>query len=138
MLQLPAWNSQSAARRIEMRAAVYLRTATQNHSDGETISAQRDFARQYCTRHEITLWAFYVDEGVSGISIFEQRPAGARLLQDARAGKFDLMLIHRVDRLGRTLDPIRALHRDLAALGIEIQSLTEQLDIGGQLGDLLG
>ncbi|MCX6029441.1 MAG: recombinase family protein, partial [Chloroflexi bacterium] len=108
-----------------------------NHGDSVSINTQGDLARQYCTHHEITIWAFYTDEGVSGMSCFEQRPAGARLLQDARAGQFDLVLVHRVDRLGRALNPIRALRRDLAALGIEMQSLTEQFDLGSQLGDLL-
>jgi len=111
-----------------MKAAVYLRTATENHSDGSSISAQRHLASQYCTRHEIGIWAFYVDEGVSGLSRFAHRPAGARLLQDARAGKFDLVLVSSMDRLGRELSIIHALRRDLKTLGIAIQSLTEGRD----------
>jgi site-specific DNA recombinase len=110
------------------KAAVYLRTATENHSDGASISAQRCLARQYCARHETDIWAFYMDEGVSGLTRFEHRPAGARLLEDARAGKFDLVLIHSVDRLGRKLSIIHALRRDLEALGIAMQSLTEWCD----------
>jgi len=50
------------------------------------------------------------------------------LLQDARAGKFDLVLVSNVDRLGRGLSIIHALCRDLATLGIAVQSLTEGCD----------
>ena len=106
-----------------MKAAVYLRTATMGQDNGRQLSAQHDLAEQYCAEHGIAVHAFYFDQGISGLTALAQRPQGARLLSDAPAGAFDLVLVHSIDRLGRDAKAVGTLRRKLASLGINIDSL---------------
>ena len=67
----------------------------------------------------------YADDGVSGTVPIHLRPAGARILPDARLRRFDQLMVYRLDRLGRdtrlTLEAVAELERS----GVRIKSLTE-------------
>jgi site-specific DNA recombinase len=120
-----------------MRAVLYARVSSEEQARRESIETQIHFARQQCERDGIALGEIYKDEGVSGTVPFENRPGGRRLLADARAGKFDLCLLYRVDRLGR-VDVVShvALHH-LEAVGVGLRSLTEPFDTSTPSGKFL-
>jgi site-specific DNA recombinase len=65
------------------------------------------------------------------------RPAGAKLLSDAREGKFNLVLVWKLDRLARkpsiTLNTIETLE----SYGIGVRSITEALDASTPAGRLM-
>jgi site-specific DNA recombinase len=44
----------------------------------------------------------YADDGVSGAIPLHERPAGQKLLADAKEGNFDTVLVYKLDRLART------------------------------------
>lgn len=77
---------------------------------------------------EHPLVGIYRDEGISGTIPFEDRPDGKRLLEDARQKKFNVVLVYKVDRLGRA-DVVShiSLHH-LETLGVGLRSLTEPFD----------
>ena len=56
----------------------------------------------------------YTDEGWSGTIPLCDRPGGARLLEDARDGKFDVVIVYKVDRLGRSARVLLDAHDELA------------------------
>jgi DNA invertase Pin-like site-specific DNA recombinase len=68
----------------------------------------------------------YVDAGISGAR--ESRPALDALLRDARRRKFDLLIVWKLDRLGRSLRHLILTLDELQSLGIGFVSLTEALD----------
>lgn len=79
---------------------------------------------------------WYEDNGVSGTIPLDMRPAGTRLLSDAKERKFDVVLVWKLDRLGRkplvTLNTIETLEK----CGVTVRSITESFDastIGGRL-----
>ena len=84
-----------------MKAAVYLRVSTEEQRERQSIRTQREFAERYCALHEIVVYEYYSDDGVSGTIPMEDRSEGARLLQDSEDGKFATILVYRLDRLGR-------------------------------------
>jgi len=43
----------------------------------------------------------FADDGVSGTVPFELRPGGRRVLEAGRQGKFDQLLVFKLDRFGR-------------------------------------
>jgi len=114
--------------RAPVRAVLYARVSSEEQRERQTIQTQIDYARQWCAREGISLLEIYADDGISGTVPFEEREGGRQLLGDARARKFNLVLIYKVDRLGRS-DVVShvALHH-LETLGVGLRSLTEPFD----------
>lgn len=114
--------------RAPIKAVLYARVYSDEQARKETIETQVHYAKQQCEKEKIPLLKIYKDEGVSGTVPFEQRAGAKRLLADARQEEFDLVLVYKVDRLGR-LNVIShvALHH-LETLGVGLRSLTEPFD----------
>ncbi len=66
--------------------AVYARASTDQQD--ESCEVQLDIVRDYCQRHNLTIVAEYVDEGLSGGLELTKRPAACRMLADAAKGLF--------------------------------------------------
>lgn len=116
------------------RVAVYARVSTDEQAEAATIENQTEFANRYCDLHSLTVAGFYLDDGVSGTIPLPERPEGARLLADAKAGKFDLALVYRVDRLARRLRVLLDSYEALEALGVGLRSMTEPIDTTNAIG----
>jgi site-specific DNA recombinase len=69
----------------------------------------------------------YVDAGVSGTSA--DRPAWKRLLADAQAGMFDVVVVAKLDRFSRGVVHARQAIDGLQEAGVDIVSLAEKLDL---------
>jgi DNA invertase Pin-like site-specific DNA recombinase len=76
----------------------------------------------------------FIDRGVSGAR--ESRPALDSLVKDARRRRFDVVVVWRLDRLGRNLRHLILLLDELTALGIEFASLNEGIDTSTPAGRL--
>src|SRR5215207_4870767 len=120
-----------------LAAAIYARVSTEDQAERQTVQAQLDFLRKYCDLHQITIAGEYVDDGISGTVPLDQRPEGRRLLDDAEAGRFGVVLSYRLDRLGRSLTSLLAAHDALDRLGIAIRSATEPFDTSTPIGKFL-
>src|SRR3974377_809524 len=81
-----------------IRAALYARVSTSN---GQKPDMQLAELRTYCERRGWTVFAEYVDAGVSGAR--ERRPQLDRLLADCRKRRVDAVVVYRYDRFARSL-----------------------------------
>jgi len=120
-----------------MKAAMYLRVSTEEQKEKQTIASQRNFGERYFASHNMLVYSWYADDGVSGIIPLEQRPEGVRLLADARAGKIDTVFVYRLDRLGRDPRLILNIINELESLGVQVRSLTENIDTSSPAGRFL-
>jgi DNA invertase Pin-like site-specific DNA recombinase len=77
----------------------------------------------------------YLDEGFSGTK--SSRPALDEMLADARRGKFRILLVWKLDRLGRSLAHLVRLLEDLRACNVELVSFSEGLDFTTTTGKML-
>jgi site-specific DNA recombinase len=90
-----------------VRCAIYTRKSTEQglEQDFNSLDAQYDAAQAYIRSQAHAGWtplrAKYDDGGFSGGNT--DRPALQRLLDDVRAGKIDLIVVYKVDRLTRSL-----------------------------------
>jgi hypothetical protein len=107
------------------RVALYLRVSSEEQRGKETIELQEEFLEQYCGLYELEVAGTYKDDGVSGTIPLHERPEGRRLLEDAKEGKFDAVLLYKLDRLGRTLLVIIDAHDRLQEAGVALRSATE-------------
>jgi len=120
-----------------MKVAIYPRVSSEDQAERGTIENQVEFAVKYCDLHKLEIADWYKDDGVTGTLPLEERPEGARLLEDAKAGKFNLLLIYRLDRLGRSARVILNAVHDLEQAGVKIRSMTEPFDTGDPNGRFL-
>ena len=82
-----------------MAVAIYLRVSTEEQRERQSIATQREFGQRYSELHQLSIYELFADDGVSGTVPFELRPAGRRVLEAARQGKFDQLLVFKLDRL---------------------------------------
>jgi site-specific DNA recombinase len=113
------------------------RVSTEDQEERGTIQNQVEFCRKYSDLHQLGEPIFYLDDGVSGTIPLELRPAGKQLLDDAKAGKFNLLLIYRLDRLGRSARVVLNAVHELESYNIKIRSMTEPFDTADPSGRFL-
>ena len=116
------------------RVALYLRVSSEEQRERETIVLQREFLEQYRSLMELEVAEIYKDDGVSGTIPLHERPSGRQLLADARGGKFEVVLVYRLDRLGRSLLVIVDAHDRLEEAGVAMRSGTEPIDTSNPSG----
>ena len=89
-----------------MRAVIYARYSSTQQREA-SIADQHEVCRRYIERQGWTLSGNYEDAAISGASRF--RPGLARLMTDAEADRFDVVVVEAVDRLGRKLSDVADL-----------------------------
>ena len=118
-----------------LRVVGYARVSTDQQREKETIRTQVDLIEKFCVTNGYTLVETFSDDGVSGTTHLGERPAGARLLCDARAGKFDAVVVYKADRLGRSvLVNETVVHELFGKLGIKFLGVAEQIDLSTPIG----
>ena len=116
------------------RAALYARVSTVKH--GQDVGLQLDELRQVAAQRGYTISAEYIDEGVSGSKA--SRPALNRLMADVQAGRVDILLVWKLDRLGRSLQHILTVLDTLQAAGVGFASIRDPgIDTTSPTGRLL-
>jgi site-specific DNA recombinase len=119
------------------RVALYLRVSSEEQRNRETIEIQREFLEQYRNLYELEVADIYKDAGISGTIPLHERAEGGRLLKDAKAGRFDVVLVYKLDRLGRSLLVIVDAHDRLQVAGVALRSATEPIDTSNPSGRLI-
>lgn len=124
----------SSNTQTELEVVVYCRVSSEDQQERETIENQIEFATKFCDLHSYKINGWYKDDGVTGTIPLDSRPDGARLIEDAKAGKVKTVLIYNMKRLGRkariTLDAVYQLEQ----YGVKIKSMTEPFDTGDPVG----
>ena len=114
---------------MKSKVAVYGRVSTtEQASEGYSIDAQITKGRTYADLSGWEVVDEYRDAGVSGSLSLDERPAGKRLLKDAKAGKFSVVVFTKIDRFART---VRKALEDFAMLeniGVEVVFVEEKID----------
>jgi len=120
-----------------MRTGIYCRVSSEEQQEKGTIQNQIEFGEKYCDLHQLEIVEWYKDDGVTGTIPLEDREEGKKLLEDARNKKLDLLLIYRLDRLGRSARIILNSVYELEQCGVKIRSMTEPFDTGDPNGRFL-
>jgi DNA invertase Pin-like site-specific DNA recombinase len=123
-----------------IRCAIYTRKSTEEGLDQEfnSLDAQREACAAYITsqRHEgwQALPETYDDGGYSGGNI--NRPGLQRLLKDIQAGKVDVIVVYKIDRLTRSLADFAKMVELLDAQKSSFVSVTQQFNTTTSMGRL--
>jgi DNA invertase Pin-like site-specific DNA recombinase len=111
-----------------MKAAIYVRVsrADQNTTNQELA------LREYCDRAKLDVFNVYKDEGVSGMKT--ERDALDQMLRDMREGKFDTIVVWKLDRLGRSLQHLLLLLEEFQTLKVRLVITTMGVDTETAMG----
>src|SRR5262245_57895091 len=126
--------------RKPVRCAIYTRVSTDQglEHDFNSLDAQYDAAQAYIRSQAHAGWTLlrgkYDDGGFSGGDT--DRPALQRLLQDVRAGKVDVIVVYKVDRLTRSLADFAKLVELFDRHNVSFVSVTQQFNTTTSMGRL--
>jgi DNA invertase Pin-like site-specific DNA recombinase len=130
----------SGGRVRRLRCAIYSRKSSDEGLEQEfnSLHAQREACEAFILsqRHEgwHVLSAHYDDGGFSGGTI--DRPALQRLLGDIGAGKVDVVVVYKIDRLTRSLFDFAKIVEAFDAKGVSFVSVTQQFNTTTSMGRL--
>ena len=123
-----------------IRCAIYTRKSTEDGLDMEfnSLDAQREAAEAYIKSQQHEGWKLietrYDDGGFSGGTM--ERPAVTRLMADIEAGKVDMIVVYKVDRLSRSLHDFAKMVERFDAHGVSFVSVTQQFNTSTSMGRL--
>ena len=122
------------------RCAIYTRKSTEEGLDQafNSLHAQREACEAYVLSQKSEGWkllpALYDDGGFSGGSM--ERPALVQLLADVEAGKVDVVVVYKVDRLTRSLSDFARIVDVLDRAGASFVSVTQAFNTTTSMGRL--
>jgi site-specific DNA recombinase len=105
------------------RAAIYARFSTDLQNE-RSIDDQAALCRSYTRREGLTVVAVYEDRARSGGSLIG-RDGLMRMMEDAKSGAFDVVVVEALDRLSRDMEDLAGLHKRLSFCGVGIRAVNE-------------
>jgi site-specific DNA recombinase len=125
----------------KLRCGIYTRKSTEEGLEQEfnSLDAQREAGEAFIQSQKHLGWEclpdHYDDGGFSGATM--ERPALQRLLDDIEAGKVDVVLVYKVDRLSRSLLDFARIIEAFDKRGISFVSVTQQFNTATSMGRLI-
>ncbi|HWA84098.1 MAG TPA: recombinase family protein, partial [Fimbriimonadaceae bacterium] len=124
----------------KLRCAVYTRKSSEEGLDMEfnSLDAQREACEAYVASQKAEGWVLvgdrYDDGGFSGGNL--ERPALKRLLADIEAGRVDIVVVYKIDRLSRSLMDFARLVEVFDRKGVTFVSVTQSFNTTTSMGRL--
>ena len=127
-------------KQIVKSCAIYTRKSTEEGLEQEfnTLDAQRESCLAYITSQKSEGWSaiksHYDDGGFSGGNM--ERPALRQLIDDIKAGKVNIVVVYKIDRLTRSLMDFSKLVEVFDQYGVTFVSVTQSFNTTTSMGRL--
>ncbi|MEO9461362.1 MAG: recombinase family protein [Marinomonas sp.] len=124
----------------KLRCAIYTRKSTEDGLKQEfnSLDAQHEACAAYALSQQHEGWALikdrYDDGGFSGGNM--ERPGLKRLLADIEAGKIDIVLLYKIDRLTRSLTDFSKIVEVMDTASASFVSITQSFNTTTSMGRL--
>ena len=107
-------------RNRERLVAIYGRVSTEHEAQLSALENQLQWYDDQVKYHpNWTVCERYIDEGITGTQA-KKRPAFLRMIDDAKHGKFDLIVTREVCRFARNVVDTLVVTRELKGIGVEV------------------
>lgn len=114
---------------VVLRAGLYERVSTDEQAKfGYSIKTQIDALNEHCDKNQMKVVDHYTDDGVSGGKPAFKRPQMARLLEDVKSGRVDVILFTRLDRWFRNVKEYFKVQEILDQHGVAWKAIWEDYD----------
>ncbi len=123
-----------------IRCAIYTRKSSEEglEQDFNSLDAQREACAAYIRSQASQGWTElaerYDDGGISGGTL--ERPALKRLMDDVAAGRIDIVVVYKVDRLSRSLFDFAKLVEAFEEADASFVSITQAFNTTSSMGRL--
>lgn len=123
------------------RCAIYTRVSDDEGLDQEfnSLDAQREAGEFHIKAQVSAGWValpdLYDDGGISGKDL--ERPAVKRLIDDIKAGKIDIVVVYKIDRLSRTVADFVDLMKLFDKYNVSFVSVTQHFNTDSAMGKLI-
>lgn len=130
-----------APNKLPKRAAIYCRVSSDEKLDMSfnSLDAQRLAGEAYIASQKAEGWMLvtdnYDDPGYSGGNV--NRPGLKRLMADIEAGKIDVVVVYKIDRLSRAISDFAKLVEVFDTHGVNFCSVTQPINSGDSMGRLM-
>ena len=108
-----------------LKAVAYARFSSDNQRE-ESIEAQVRAIKEYAERNGYALHKIYADRGISGTT--DNRPEFQRMIDAAKNGAFDVVIVHKLDRFARNRADSAIYRQELSKHNIQLISVLENFD----------
>ena len=111
-----------------IKVAGYCRVSTDQEDQANSFASQQRYFREYIANHpDWELHEIYADEGITGTST-QKRTQFNRMIRDAHAGKFALIITKEVSRFSRNILDTISYTRSLKAIGVGVRFAIDGID----------
>lgn len=112
-----------------IRTAAYIRVSTDEQAKhGFSIEAQKEGLQKYADEHGYKIVDWYIDDGKSARGKTTKRKEYLRLIEDARHGKFEMIIFKCLDRWFRNISEYYKTQSILDDQGINWECAEEDFD----------
>ena len=109
------------------QVGIYGRVSTEHEAQLSALENQLQWYDDQVRYHpNWTVYDRYIDEGITGTQA-KKRPAFLRMLEDARKGKFDLIVTREVCRFARNVVDTLVVTRELKSIGVEVYFIDDNI-----------
>lgn len=111
-----------------LRVAAYCRVSTDKTDQANSLESQQRYFNEYIKRNPLwELYNIYVDDGITGTST-KKRVAFNQMIEDAKGGKFDLIITKEISRFARNILDSIGYTRELKNLGVGVIFLNDNIN----------
>ena len=118
-----------------MKAAIYIRVSSDMQLEGYSMEAQTAACQRLADQRGWEIGAIYNEKGESAKTT--QRPQFRAMMRDAHASKFDVVVVHKMDRFSRSVIDVLTAFKELVSANVGFVSVTEgRFDLSDPAGRL--
>jgi site-specific DNA recombinase len=121
---------------FDVTAAIYIRVSTEEQTEGWSLEAQRCLCQALAQSRGWSVYKIYEEPGQSAKT--DRRPAFQRMMWDAEWQRFDVILVHKLDRFSRSLPGVVSNVARLKRAGVGLVSVSESwIDTTTSMGEIM-
>lgn len=121
---------------FDVTAAIYIRVSTEEQTEGWSLEAQRCLCQALAQSRGWSVYKIYEEPGQSAKT--DRRPAFQRMMWDAEWQRFDVILVHKLDRFSRSLPDVVSNVARLKRAGVGLVSVSESwIDTTTPMGEIM-
>ncbi len=122
----------------QIRASLIARVSSEEPVEGYSLDAQRRAFRTLVEGRGWTIYKEYMEEGRSAhTDDVRKRPVFKEAIDDALAGNYDVLVVHKIDRFSRKLRITLEYFEKLGKAGVGFVSIQNQIDYSTPSGKFM-
>lgn len=108
------------------RVCLYARYSSHNQTE-QSIKGQVHVCKDFCNRHGFTITDVYIDRATSASHDIEKRTNFLKMISDSGKGKFQAIVVYKLDRFARSRYDSATYKYRLKKNGVSLISATENI-----------